>query len=62
MIYYSCLLFPKEQLYMLTISNDYFCAKSLQVNYLKFLHLNKSGKNKTTLHDFLILLPFLLKF
>lgn len=42
---------------MLIISNDYFCAKSLQVNYLKFLHLNKSGK-ETTLHDFLILFHF----
>lgn len=30
----------------------------LQVNYLKFLHLNKSGKKKPTLHDFLILLHF----
>lgn len=29
---------------MLTISKGYFCAKSLQVNYLKFLHLNKSGE------------------
>lgn len=27
---------------MLTISKDYFCAKGPQVNYLKFLHLNKS--------------------
>lgn len=31
---------------MLIISNDYFCAKILQVNYLKFLHLNKSGKKQ----------------
>lgn len=46
--YYSCL--PP-----LTISKDYFCAKSLQVKYLKFLHLNKSGEK--TLHDFLISLP-----
>lgn len=41
---------------MLTISKDYFCAKSLQVNYLKFLHLNKSVGG--TLHDSLILLLF----
>lgn len=27
---------------MLTISQDYFCAKGPQVNYSKFLHLNKS--------------------
>lgn len=42
---------------MLTIFKDYFCAKSLQVNYLKFLHLNKSG-GKNTLHGSLISLPF----
>lgn len=27
---------------MLTSSEDYFCAKGLQVNYSEFLHLNKS--------------------
>lgn len=27
---------------MLTSSEDYFYAKDLQVNYSKFLHLNKS--------------------
>lgn len=40
--YDSCLLFPRERVNMLTISQDYFCAKGPQVNYSKFLHLNKS--------------------
>lgn len=33
---------------MLTVCNGYFCAKSLQVSYLEFLHLNKNGKNFMT--------------
>lgn len=41
---------------MLTSSEDYFCAKGLQVNSLKFLHLNKSVGGGG-LHDF-ILRPF----
>lgn len=60
--YDSCLLFPRERVNMLTISQDYFCAKGPQVNYSKFLHLNKSvGGGKPFVTSFYSLSAQLLK-